>query len=52
MSEIAEINAAAKAVLEIVRAFSQAQRERTAKIRRKLTAKIIVLNPRMKGLSS
>lgn len=48
-SEIAEIRAADEIILEIARAFPQTQRERIAKIRRTLTAKIMALDPRAKG---
>ncbi len=50
-SEVAEIRAADEIILEIARAFPQAQRERIAKIRRNLTAKIMALDPRTKGRS-
>ncbi|MBR9762422.1 MAG: Pre (Mob) type recombination enzyme [Rhodobacteraceae bacterium] len=45
-SEVAEIRAADEIILEIARAFPQAQRERIAKIRRSLSAKIMALDPR------
>ena len=45
-SAIAEIRAADEIILEIARSFPQAQRERVAKIRRSLTAKIMALDPR------
>ncbi|SIS85914.1 Plasmid recombination enzyme [Roseivivax lentus] len=50
-SEVAEIRAADEIILEIARAFSQDQRERIAQIRRTLTAKIMALDPRVKGRS-
>ena len=50
-SEVAEIRAADDLILEIARAFPRAQRERIAKIRRTLTAKIMALDPRAKGRS-
>ena len=51
-SEIAEIRAADEIILEMARAFPQAQRERIAQIRRTLTAKIMALDPQAKGRSS
>lgn len=50
-SEVAEIRAADDLILEIARAFPRAQRERIAKIRRTLTAKIMALDPWTKGRS-
>ena len=51
-SEVAEIRAADEIILEIARAFPQAQRERIAQVRRTLTAKIMALDPRTKGRSN
>ncbi|SHI51460.1 plasmid recombination protein [Wenxinia saemankumensis] len=48
-SEVAEIRAADEIILEITRSFSRDQRERIAQIRRKLTAKIMALDPRANG---
>lgn len=45
-SEVAEIRAADEIILEIARSFSRDHRDRIAKVRRSLTAKIIALDPR------
>lgn len=50
-AEIAEIKAADEVIVEVVRHFPPAQRQKIAQIRRKLTAKIMALDPRSKGRS-
>lgn len=50
-SEVAEIRAADDIIVEIVRSFSRDQRERIAKVRRSLTAKIMALDPRSRERS-
>ncbi len=50
-AEIAEIKAADDVIVEIVRHFPSGQRHKIAQIRRKLTAKIMALDPRAKGRS-
>ena len=47
--QLDEIKKADDIILEIARSFSREQRERIAKIRRTLTAKIMALDPRVKG---
>ncbi|WP_322865932.1 plasmid recombination protein [Aquicoccus sp. G2-2] len=50
-AELAEIKAADEVIVEVARHFPTAQREKIAQIRRKLTAKIMALDPRSKGRS-
>lgn len=50
-AELAEIKAADEVIVEVARHFPTAQREKIARIRRKLTAKIMALDPRLKGRS-
>ncbi len=50
-AELAEIKAADEVIVEVARHFPTAQREKIARIRRKLTAKIMALDPRSKGRS-
>ncbi|WP_281985116.1 plasmid recombination protein [Thalassorhabdomicrobium marinisediminis] len=50
-AELAEIKAADEVIVEVARHFPTARREKIARIRRKLTAKIMALDPRSKGRS-
>lgn len=50
-AEIAEIKAADDVIVDVARHFPLAQRQKIAQIRRKLTAKIMALDPRLKGRS-
>ncbi|TYB81923.1 plasmid recombination protein [Maritimibacter fusiformis] len=51
-AELAEIKAADDVIVEIVRDFPIAHRQRIAQIRRRLTAKIMALDPRARGRST